>query len=462
MSRTKHLVQLLALAAILFAPFLFSAGCGGQTDRVNTLPDTIKVATVYGPASFFYYRDTTMGYDYDMMEQLASLHSRSVEWIIVGSIEDAIAKVDSGLASIVASPIPTHGEFEGKVVFCGPETDIEQVLVQPPGDTVIVNVGQLAGRIVYVQKGSKGADELERLNAEMGGSILVRPVDADSMATEDMLASVAHGDISLAVVDRATARLNKSYFPELNITLALSDPETAKWGISKKTKWLADTINAWMACAEPREIQAGLLKKYFDSYKNFPVEGAPYDRNFENGYASPYDQLFKEHTDSTTWDWRMLAAQAYQESRFNPKARSWAGASGLMQIMPRTARQFGLKKSEFTDPSRSIETAVKILNNFDAILADRVPNPIERKKFTLAAYNAGPGHVLDAIRLAEKHGYDPQVWDDNVEKAMLMKMNKKYYRDPVVKYGYSRGRETVDYVKKIYAYYDEAKEKIPH
>lgn len=462
MSRTKPIVQLLALAAIIISPMLISSGCSGCSNRATSLPDTISVATVYGPASYFYYRDTTMGYDYDMMEQLAAMHSHSVKWIVAGSIEEAIAKVDSGIASIVASPIPTHGKFAKSVAFCGPETDIEQVLVQPPGDTVIVNVSQLAGRVVYVEKDSKGARELERINAELGGSIIVRPIDADSMATEDMLASVAHGDISMAVVDRASARLNKSYFPELNITLALSDPETAKWGVSRRNKWLADTINAWMARTEPKEIQTELLKKYFDSNKNFPVEGASYDRNFENGYASPYDHLFRAHTDSTAWDWRMLAAQAYQESRFNPRARSWAGASGLMQIMPRTAKQFGLKQSEITDPSRSIETAVKILDRFDAILADRVPNPIERQKFTLAAYNAGPGHVLDAIRLAEKHGLNPQVWEGNVEQAMLMKMNKKYYNDPVVKYGYSRGRETVDYVKKIFLYYNEVKEKIPH
>ena len=132
-----------------------------------------------------------------------------------------------------------------------------------------------------------------------------------------------------------------------------------------------------------------------------------------------------------------------------------------MQIMPRTAKQFGLKRAELFSASRSIETAVKILDAFDDIMASQVADPIERQKFVMASYNAGPGHVLDAIRLARKYGYDPQIWDDNVEKAMLMKMNRKYYRDPVVRHGYSRGRETVDYVDRIWSYYEDVVTKIP-
>lgn len=129
--------------------------------------------------------------------------------------------------------------------------------------------------------------------------------------------------------------------------------------------------------------------------------------------------------------------------------------------MPKTARDFGLKKSEMTIPSRSIETAVKILDAYDNIMATVIRDPIERQKFVMASYNAGPGHVLDAIRLAKKYGLDEQKWDDNVEKAMLMKMNRKYYRDPVVRYGYSRGRETVDYVDRIWKYYGDVVQKIP-
>ncbi|MDE6692618.1 MAG: transglycosylase SLT domain-containing protein [Muribaculaceae bacterium] len=459
MARYSRYLAVGAVAA-LAATSLFTIGCRHSGSRV--VPDTIYAATMYGPASYFYYRDTIMGYDHDMMEELASGHNRVVEWVIVSSLDEAVEQLYSGEVNMIVAPVPVDGTYDKRLRFCGPSVDIEQVLVQPPGDTVVVDVNQLAGRVVYVEKDSKGAKALEQLNSQMGDSIIIRPVDPDSIATEDMLESVAHGDIHLAVVDHKTARLNKSYFPELNITLALSEPEVARWAVASSQKSMADTIDAWCAEAPALKRQTEILQKYFDSRKNFPVEGASYDRQFRNGYASPFDSLFRVHADESAWDWRMLAAQAYQESRFDPTARSWAGAKGLMQIMPGTATGFGLRHTELTDPSRSIQTAVKILDAYDSMLATKVTNPIERKKFTLAAYNAGPGHVLDAIRLAEKYGLDPQVWDDNVEKAMLMKMNRRYYRDPVVKYGYSRGRETVDYVKKIYSYYNEVKEKIPY
>lgn len=450
------------LAALFGAVLFLPSGCGNSSnDNDGIIPDTLKVATVYGPVSFFEYRDTIMGYDYEIMEDVAQRHSVVVDWVIANTIEEAVAMVDSGQVALVAAQIPCNKDFKKKIIPCGPTRMVEHVVVQPKGDTLVVSLDQLKGETVYVEKDSKSEEALEKANKKIGGDIKIRPVDADSLATEDLLASVAKGDIKMAVVDSETARYNQTYYPDLMITLAISEPETTRWGVARNQKKLAKIIDEWTSGKEPMENQNEILKKYFESQKNFPVAGASYDRKFINGYASPFDHLFKKHTENSNWDWRMLAAQAYTESRFDSTARSWAGAQGVMQIMPGTARDFGLKKGEMENADRSIETAVKILNAYDAIMAQKIKDPEERKKFTLAAYNAGPGHVIDAINLARKYGYDDQVWDDNVEKAMLMKMNKKYYRDPVVKHGYSRGRETVDYVERIYAYYDDAVEKIP-
>lgn len=448
------------MAAAIFG--CSALGCGsGEKIASFELPDTVRVVTLYGPSSYFEYKDTLMGYDYEMMEELASEHGFAVDWVVAGSLEAAIGMVNGDSALILASDVPAKEEFKKQVRLCGPKNYVEHVLVQPPGDTVLVDVNQLAGRTVYVQKGSKSEEELEKINRRLDGAIAIRPVDPDSLATEDMLASVAHGDIRLAIVDSKTAKLNRTYYPDMNITMAITAPELAQWAVAHGNKGLAQLLDKWMSDTLPLRRQDEILTKYFETLKNQPVEGAGYDRNFANGYASPYDHYYKQHTESSHWDWRLLAAQGYAESRFNPTAKSWAGATGVMQIMPKTARDFGLKKSEMTDPSRSIETAVKILQHYENLILPYVEDPIERQKFVIASYNSGPGHVLDAIRLAKKYGYDPQVWDDNVEKAMLMKMNKKYYRDPVVRHGYSRGRETVDYVDRIWSYYGDAIQKIP-
>jgi membrane-bound lytic murein transglycosylase F len=170
--------------------------------------------------------------------------------------------------------------------------------------------------------------------------------------------------------------------------------------------------------------------------------------------VSPFDEIIRHYSDSIGWDWRLVAALIYQESRFNPSVTSPRGAYGLMQVMPETGRHFGL------DITRSVENnvyaGVKYLRLLNTIFNDKVPNPDERVKFILASYNAGHGHILDAIRLAEKNGLDPGKWDDNVSVYLERKSDPVYYGDPVVRYG--RLKEGV-YVN---AYVDDILERYEH
>lgn len=459
----KRLLPLMLIALTFGMVILLSCKGKAEEDRAAIRKDTLRVATIYGPASFFSYRDTLMGYDYDFMEAIAGEHDKSVRWIVARSIDEAVTMAEDGSVDLIAAPLPEEEaatKWHDKIMLCGPEMSVDEVLIQPQGEEALVNIPDLAGHTVFVVEGSNSEANLQAINRHLGGSINIVPIDPDSLAIEDMLAEVASGERGLVATDRETAMINKTYHPEIQITLSLSSPQKTRWGVALSHKDLGETIDAWCSEAPAIAERSDILYKYLEAQKVAPVAGAGYDRNFNNGYASPYDTLFKAHTQGSRWDWRLLAAQGYTESRFDSTARSFAGASGVMQIMPGTARDFGLKKAELKSPDRSIETAVKILDRYDEMIAAKVPDPEERTKFTLAAYNAGPGHVIDAINLAQKYGLDPTVWDDNVEKAMLMKMNKKYYRDPVVKYGYSRGRETVDYVDRIYKYYDQAVAKI--
>ena len=176
---------------------------------------------------------------------------------------------------------------------------------------------------------------------------------------------------------------------------------------------------------------------------------------------SPYDNLFKKYAKDIGWDWRMLASQGYAESRFDTTVVSWAGARGLMQIMPRTARAYGLSMNRISNPEASISTATAIIRDLDKSLSRYVPDPEERKKFVVAAYNSGIAHIYDAIALARKYGKNPQVWSGNVAEALLMKANPDYYNDPVCKYGYFRGKETTNYVIKVFDMYNRARKNVP-
>ena len=451
-----------ALAALGITAGAALLSCSQSTDSTradaHSLPDTLKVVTLYSPTSYFIYRDEPMGYDYTLVDSLAKQKGMVLDLQVARSLSSAIAMLDSGKVDLIAYDVPITEHYLKYVVPCGPENYTSQVLVQPKvqGQAPITDVTELVGREVYVEKDSKYLRRLNNLNDELGGGIIIHEVYGDTLITEDLIEMVSDGKIPLTVVDSDIARLNRTYYPALDIDLPVSFAQRASWAVAPDKKWLADSINNWFAQASPQETNKELLKQFFEQSKFTPT--VRFD--FSKGYISQYDNLFKKYAPNIGWDWRLMAAQAYQESKFKPNARSWVGARGLMQIMPATARGYRTKVSQLNNPETSVKVATQLLDDLDGYLLKHVPNDAERRKFVIAAYNVGIAHVYDAIALAKKYGLNPEVWDDNVSKAILMKINPKYYNDPVVKYGYCRGTETVDYVKKITNFYEHARREI--
>ena len=457
----KTLIPALAAIVILLSSTLScSHGNGnGSTDADSTVhrfPDTLRVVTLYSPASYFIYRGQEMGYDYELVTALAVDKGLTLRVDIAPSLSRAVEMLDSGLVDLIAYEVPVTAEYKEKVVACGPENITTQVLVQPKrGDVeLITDVTELVGKDVYVEADSKYEARMVNLNQEIGGGIRIHPVNRDTMITEDLIAMVSNGELPLTVVDSDIARINKTYYNDLDITVPVSFEQRSAWAVAPDMAWLGDSINSWLNTDNHRSEQARLLKRYFELSKNEPGNSGFVS---SAGRVSPYDHLFKKYAEQYDWDWRLLASQAYVESKFDSTAVSWAGARGLMQIMPRTAKGYGQSAKSVMNKDVAIETSLKLLRDLDKQLTSRVPDPEERKKFVIASYNSGLAHVLDAIALAEKYGLDPKKWDDNVAKAILWKSNPRYYKDPVVRFGYSRGRETYDYVNRVYSYYAKSK-----
>lgn len=458
-----------AMLAAGMAVAVLATGC--SPDRRNTadnaatavekhpLPDTLRVATLYSPTSYFIYREETMGYDYDLVMQMASDKGFAVKLEVAPTLAAAVELLDSGRVDLIAYEVPVTAEYKEHIIACGPENITSQVFVQPlvKGQPAITDVTQLAGRDVYVEAGSKYQHRLTNLNEEIGGGMRIHPVDREEMITEDLIDLVSRDSIPLTVVDSDIARINKTYYPDLDITLEVSFPQRSGWGVGLKNRWLADSIDAWMGSERTRDAQATLLKRYFELSKS---HGAKVDLNFKDGKASPFDDMFRRHCKNTAWDWRLVAALAWTESMFDASVVSWAGARGLMQLMPSTARAYGVDPEALVDNDRCIAAAVKILTDLDRHLAPKVADPQERAKFVMGAYNAGLAHILDAIALADKYGMDPQKWDGNVAKAVMMKTKPEYYNDPVCRYGYFRGRETIEHVAKVFSFYEKCRTKV--
>ncbi len=164
----------------------------------------------------------------------------------------------------------------------------------------------------------------------------------------------------------------------------------------------------------------------------------------QEGQISPYDKLVQKYAEQYGFDWRLISAQMFQESRFDPKANSGSGARGLMQLMPRTAHSLGFKNIDV--PEDGIQAGIKYMDWLGDRFSKELP-VAERLWFSLAAYNAGIGHVHDARRLADQIGLNPDRWFENTESAMLLLSNKKY--SSKARYGFVNGKEPVNYVRDI-------------
>lgn len=218
------------------------------------------------------------------------------------------------------------------------------------------------------------------------------------------------------------------------------------WLVGDDKEDLEDELKAWYKpgmLAEVKKEEEFLLSNRAVRRRVF----APM-LNRAGGVISHYDGFFQRYASTIRWDWRLLAAQCYQESTFDPKARSWAGACGLMQIMPGTADHLGLSRANIYDPEQNIAAAVRYLAELERNFSD-IREHSERTKFVLAAYNGGHFHIRDAMALARKNGRNTNSWRE-VESFVLGLSQPQYYNDPVVKNGYMRGSETVDYVRKIH------------
>ncbi|HET7818932.1 MAG TPA: transglycosylase SLT domain-containing protein, partial [Bacteroidia bacterium] len=248
-----------------------------------------------------------------------------------------------------------------------------------------------------------------------------------------------------------------TYYSQIDIRTAISFPQKIAWAVNKNTPDLLNSLNKWIELQKGTADFAYLYVKYF---KNPKERNNSEYASFRGNKISPYDDMIIAYSREIGWDWRLLASMIYQESRFDPNAESWAGACGLMQMTHSTAQLYGLDTCAAT-PIQSIDAGTKHIIDLDNYWKKILPNSYERTKFVLASYNAGLGHVIDARKLAEKYGYNPNLWTNNVEKFILLKSKPQYYNDPVVKCGYCRGNEPYNYVRKILERYEHYVNVIP-
>lgn len=419
----------------------------------------IIAVTNYNSTNYFIYRGKPMGYQFDMLRHLAENLDIKLEVLVTNSLEESFRKINNGEADILAINLTKTSERKKFIHFTEPYLQTHQVLIQKKpsnhrkltksklNEQLVQNPLDLAGKTIYVQEGSAYSQRLKNLAEEIGDTIHIIEVPEES---ETLIELVAKGEIDYTVADENVALVSQTYYPELDVSVAVSFPQNIGWGIRKNSPELEREINDWIGKFKSTRTYALIYHKYFKNQKSDLVTSDYYAIN--SGQISSYDNAIKDAAKEIGWDWKLLASLIYQESRFKPNVKSWAGAFGLMQLMPTTAARFGVDES--SSPLEHINAGVRFIKWLDNQFEDVIKDPEERKKFILASYNVGLGHVLDAQRLAVKYGKDPNKWEDNVDYYLKNKSEAKYYRDPVVKYGYCRGSEPYKYVYEIIERYE--------
>ncbi len=398
----------------------------------------------YGATSIFDFHAQSMGYHYDLIRGFAADSNISVSIKIVpeGQLEKALLNEEG---DVIAYGLPVINNPDNEISYTEQQNISQQVLIQRSGKSKLTSVLDLAGKEVYVLENTKYEQRLRNLNEEIGGGIIIKTV-ADSVGIDELIDRVSLGKYPFAVADEDIAQLHKIYLKNIDCSVAVSLTQRSAWGVRKNSPELLLILNEWFQHNTTKQFVAATRYNYFKRNEYF------WDKKiimFEPGKISPYDDLFKEYAKNIDWDWRLLTSLAYYESAFDPTVLSPKGATGLMQLIPQTA---GLTQEELLDPERNLAASVEHIKTLTKIFS-KVPDEEERIRFVLAAYNAGVGHVIDAMDLAEKNGYNRYIWTNNVDNYMRLKSNPEYYNDSVCSHGFCRGEDISDYVKNVYTRY---------
>ena len=457
---------------LLISLFLLNLSCRKEPKKLVVqfdLPQieargSLVAITAYSATSYFIYKGQPMGYEYELLTRLAEHLNLKLEIQIENNLESMFNRLKNSSGDIIARSLTITRRRQEFLQFTEPLFTTRQVLVQRKPENwrrmmlhqieeqLITNPIDLIGKNIYVVEGSSHFTRLQHLSDEIGGNIHIIPVDGDT-TSEQLIQMVADNVIDYTVSDDHVALINQAYYQDIDVETPLSLPQRIGWATRKSSPELLQAINTWLEEIRKTALLQVIYNKYF-------ANRSAYIRRVESDYLSvtggkisAYDKIIQKHAQEINWDWRLLAALIYKESRFDPSAKSWTGATGLMQLLPAIGREYGAQNLD--DPKQNIEAGVRYLQWLEDYWDKYIDDWNVRLKFILASYNVGIGHVEDARRLAEKYGRNPDKWDNNVAYYMLRLSDQKFFSQDVVEFGYCRGIEPYKYVEEILNIYSQ-------
>lgn len=428
----------------------------------------LRVITTYSPTRYFLYKGQTMGFEYEMFSRFAKHLDVSLEMVIASNIDSVIPMLNRGEGDIIAVGYTITANKKEVVSFTNPYIITHQTLVQKKPKNwrkmsldnikkhLATDIVDLLNDTVSVRKNTSYYMRLSDIASELGDTIYIDVLPGET-TDEEAIKLVSDGEIKYTVVDNNIASINKSYFPNIDVNTPISLSQRIAWAVRKNSPDLLSIINEWLADIKKKPDYNVIYKKYFKNRSQFNKRLNSEYFTETTGKISKHDDLVKKYSKAIGWDWRLVKSLIFQESMFDYQNKSWAGAEGLMQLMPATAKELGV--TDVYDPEQNIRAGTKYLKQmYDNW--EEIPDTIQRIKFAMASYNSGLGHVKDAQKLAKKFNKDTLSWDNGVDEFILKLSKSKYYNDPITKFGYVRGSEPYKYNIEIFNRYKNYKDFI--
>ena len=438
-----------------------------RTEVHIDLPQILKKGTLTilaenSTTSYFDYKGKEMGFEYELLKLFAEEIGVDIEVVVLDNLDNLDSLLKNGVGDLIACNYTVTRERAKKILFSKPFLQSHQVLVQRKPENwkemkkeewlaqMIQDPSELSQKEVSVWKNSSYYQRLTHLQEEIGDTIFIDGVSGN-IGGEELIEMVAKGLIDYTVTEDVVAKVNQQFYDNIYTDLSLSVQQKIAFGMRKSSLLLKVKLDEWLTSFMKKTTFRYISKKYF-KMKHITNRPSIQYTVLNNRNISKFDNLFKATEKVCGWDWRLLSSVCYQESKFNPDALSFGGAYGMMQFMPNTGPTYNVFPDSPPD--------VQIMGGGKKLAADekfwaRIPDDFQRKKFSMASYNAGKGHILDAQRLAEKHGLNPLVWDDNVEVMLLNLSKKEYYQDEVVRHGMMKTKITYNYVRNVTQRYME-------
>lgn len=414
---------------------------------------TLRMITRYSSNTYFLHQGIEWGFEYELINEFAKENDLALDIIVVGPDENPYDMLNSGEGDIIAANYTITPEREKYVDFTRAYNIVDQLIiysdvVENPPETLQEHAKREIP--ITVRRNSSYYFRLRELQKEMDG-LQINMVTNDK-DTESLLFDVSNGTYQATVADDNIFQASSKYMSGFTQGPTISERDTIAWAIRENAPELKTQLNRFLykhfrfggsdGSVKRSTFLNILRKRYFEEGPQIAEYYNPKSKIEESGNISPYDDLIKSLADSAGLDWLMITSMVAQETKFNPNSESWAGAIGLMQVMPRFSEV--KNQEQLYDEEINLREGIRIIS--EHLKHYSYMDSTNQWSFALATYNAGPGHVADARRLAIDHNKNPNEWE-NASDALLKLMQRKFYKD--ARYGFCRGIETVRYVREV-------------